>query len=89
MFHSWFFIVFNLHQRSYRRLTTIAKLFADDSSLFSVAYYTQTSANDLNKDLETLKNWAFQWKVNFNPESTKQVPEMTFSRKAKFYGILC
>ena len=33
-------------------LTTNAKLFADDTSLFSVAHDTQTSANDLNKDLK-------------------------------------
>ena len=33
-------------------LTTNAKLFSDDTSLFSVAHDTQTPANDLNKDLE-------------------------------------
>ena len=31
-------------------LTTNAKLFADDTFLFSVAHDTQTSANDPNKD---------------------------------------
>ena len=41
-------------------LTTNVKLFADDTSLFSVVHNTQTSANDLNKDLEITKNWAFQ-----------------------------
>ena len=30
-------------------LTTNAQLIADDTSLFSVVYDTQTSANDLNK----------------------------------------
>ena len=40
-------------------LTTNVKLFADDTSLFSVVHDTQTSANDLNKDLEITKNWAF------------------------------
>ena len=43
-------------------LSTNAKLFADDTSLFSV------SANDLNKDLEMIHNWGFQWKMNFKPE---------------------
>ena len=33
-------------------LTTNVKLFADDTSLFPVAHDTQTSANDLNKDLK-------------------------------------
>ena len=64
-------------------LTTNVKLFADDTSLFSVVHDTQTSANDLNKDLEIMNNWAFQWKMNFNPDPTKQAREVIFSRKAK------
>ena len=46
-------------------LTTNVKLFADDTSLFSVVHDTQTSANDLNKDLKIINNWAFQWKIKF------------------------
>ena len=65
-------------------LTTNAKLFADDTSLFSVVHDTQTSANDLNKDLEIINNyWACQWKMNFNPDPTKQAHEVIFSCKAK------
>ena len=41
-------------------LTTSAKLFADDTFLFSVVHDTQTFANDLNRDLKILNNWAFQ-----------------------------
>ena len=64
-------------------LTTNAKLFADDTSLFSVVHDTQTSANDLNKNLKIINNWAFQWKMNSNPDPTKQAHEVTFSRKTK------
>ena len=64
-------------------VTTNVKLFADDTSLFSVAYDTQTSANNLNKDLKLINNWAFQWKMNFNPDPTKQAHEVIFSRKTK------
>ena len=64
-------------------LTTNVKLFADDTSLFSVVYDTQTSANDLNKDSKLINNWAFQWKMNFNPDPNKQAHEVIFSRKAK------
>ena len=53
-------------------LTTNVKLFADDKSLFSVVHDTQTSANDLNKDLKIINDWAFQRKVNFSPDPTKQ-----------------
>ena len=42
----------------------------------------QTNVNDLNRDLEIKNNWAFQWKMNFNPDSTKQAQEVIFSRKA-------
>ena len=40
-----------------------------------------TSASDLNEDLEKIGNWAFQWEMNFNPESYKQAQEIIFSRK--------
>ena len=64
-------------------LSTNAKLFADDTSLFSVIHDIQTSANNLNKDLERISNWATQWKMNFNPDTTKQAQEVIFSRKVK------
>ena len=63
--------------------TTNAKLFADDTSLFPVVHDSQKSANDFNKDLEIIYIWAFQWKMNFNPDPTKQAREVIFSRKAK------
>ena len=43
----------------------------------------QTSANDLNKDLERIHKWAFQWKMKFNPDLTKQAQEVIFSCKTK------
>ena len=64
-------------------LSTNAKLFADDTTLFSVIHNSQTSTNVLNKDLEMIHDWAFQWKMNFNPDPTKQAQEAFFSRKTK------
>ena len=64
-------------------LTTNVQLFADDTSFFSVVHDTQTSANDLNKYLELMNNWAFQCKMNFNPDPAKQAHEVIFSLKAK------
>ena len=60
-----------------------AKLFADDTSLFSVIDDSQTSANAPNKDLEIIHNWDFQLKINFNTGPTKQAQEVTFSCKIK------
>ena len=46
--------------------STNAKLFADDTFLFPVIYDSQAFAYDLNKDLEMIYNWDFQWEMNFN-----------------------
>ena len=64
-------------------LNTNAKLFADDNSLSFVVHDTQASANDPNEDLEIINNWAFQWKMNFNLDLTKEAREVIFGRKAK------
>ena len=52
-------------------LSTTAKLFADDTSLFSTVQNVNTSASHLNNDLSKLSNWAFQWKMSFNPDPSK------------------
>ena len=36
------------------------KLFANDTSLFSVVHNSDTSANDFNHDLEKASEWTFQ-----------------------------
>ena len=66
-------------------LATNTKLFTDDTSLFSVVHDTQTSLNDLSKDLEIIITWAFQWKMNFNPDPTKQAYEVILVRRQKKY----
>ena len=62
-------------------LWTNAKLFADDTSLFSVVRDINTSAAHLNNDLRKISNWAFQWKMSFNPDPSKQAQEVILSRK--------
>ena len=64
-------------------ISSNARIFADDASLFSVTHDTQTSANNRKKDLERISNSATQWKINFNPDTTKQAQEVIFSRKLK------
>ena len=60
-----------------------AKLFADDTSLFSVVHDMHSSASDLNKDLKTINEWPFQWKMSFNPDPNKQPHELFFTWKSK------
>ena len=62
-------------------LTSNPKLFADDASLFSVVQNINSTANDLNSDLMKISDWAFQWKMRFNPYLKKQAQEAIFSRK--------
>ena len=59
-----------------------AKLFADDTSLFSVTHDI-TTADELNNDLKKISDWAFQWKISFNPEPSKQAQEVICIRKLK------
>ena len=62
-------------------LKSECKLFADDTSLFSVVNDINTSASDLNADLDKIGNWAFRWKIKFNPDPNRQAQEIIFSRK--------
>ena len=57
--------------------------FADDTSLFFVTHDITTSANELSNDLKKISDWAFQWKMGFNPDPSKQAQEVIFSRKLK------
>ena len=55
------------------------KFIADNTMLFSVVKDPLISANDLNHDLDTICRWAHQWKLEFNPDPTKQAIEVLFS----------
>ena len=69
------------------RLTSICKIFADDTSLFSKVCNINESANDLNTDFEKISQWAYQWKMQFNPDPNKQANEVIFSRKSDFSNL--
>ena len=47
--------------------------------LLSIVKYPEISANDLNHDLDVIYQWAHQWKLEFNPDPTKQITEVKFS----------
>lgn len=49
--------------------------------LFSVVKDPLISALDLNHDLNIIYQWAHQWKMEFNPDPTKQATEVLFSCK--------
>ena len=64
-------------------LASNPKLFADGTSLFSVVKNVDVTNIDLNNELKKIGEWAFQRKMNFNPDPTKQAQELIFSRKVQ------
>ena len=57
------------------------KLFADDTSIFTVVHDPNAAAVDMNHDLNLINLWARKWRMSFNPDPTKQAVEVTFSKK--------
>ena len=62
-------------------LSTNVKLFADDTSLFSTVNDANKSFQNLSNDLCVISNCAYQWKMSFNLDRSKQAQEVIFSRK--------
>ena len=67
-------------------LSTNVKLFAGDTSLFSVVHNITTSSCDLNDDFNRVRKLAFQWKMSFDPEPSKQAQDVTITRKLQKKG---
>ena len=61
-------------------ITSSYKIFVDDTSLSKIENKSHSNFQ-LNKDLETISKWAFQWKMLFNPDPVKQAVEVCFSYK--------
>ena len=54
----------------------------DDNSLFSVFQNTNSTATtDINSDLCKINDWAYEWKISFNPHPNEQTQKVFFSTK--------
>ena len=62
-------------------LKSNVKLFADNTSIFSIVKNKSDSAKDLSHDLSLISKWAFKGKMLFNLNPTKLAQEVIFSRK--------
>ena len=62
-------------------LKSNVKLFADDTSLFSVVKNKEESASDLTNDFDMISKWAYNWKMSFNSDPKKPAQEVLFSGK--------
>ena len=58
-------------------------MFADDTSLFTIVKDPDISALELNQDLHLISQWAYQWKMSFNHDPTKQAVQVVFTRASK------
>ena len=65
------------------KLKSNVKLFADDTSFFTIVKDINESASILNNDLLLISTWAFNWKMLFNTDPTKPAEEVIFSKKKK------
>ena len=59
------------------------KMFADNTSLFNVVDDVGRSADVLNADIDKVKLWARQWKMQFNGNKTDEV--FFYCKKVKPY----
>ena len=57
------------------------KIFADDSSIFSLILDHIRCSNELNSDMQKVSEWAHQWKMSFNSDPSKQAVEVYFTRR--------
>ena len=49
--------------------------------MFTVVYDEGTAADQLNRDLKIISDWAYQWKMQFNSDKNKQAIKVIFSQK--------
>ena len=82
-FHYWSFIVLIYINTLSEGLSTKIKLLRSDVFLFSVIHDSWTYANDLNKDLETIYNWDFQWKLVLTLALVNRLKTLSFVIKQK------
>ena len=59
-------------------ITSMCKIFAGDTYLFSKVLDIDKSVTKLNTDLKKISQWTYQWKMQFNPDPNKQANEIIF-----------
>ena len=65
---------------TYPVLSSVIQSYLPMTRTFFTVRKSETTTSNLNSDLIDIKNCAFQWKMSFNPDPTKQAQEVIFSR---------
>ena len=61
--------------------SSTGKLFVDDTSLFSITSESIATSKQLTEDLSKISQWAYQWKMLFNPDHPKVLVQTTIIQK--------
>ena len=62
------------------------KLFADDTSLFTIVQDPVMAASAMNQDLNQIALWARNWRMSFNPDAQKQAVELGLSTEGRIFS---
>ena len=80
-FNSWTTILLVYTNDICSNLSTNVKPFADDTSLFSIVNDTNKSFQNLSHDLCIIRNCAYQWKMSFKADRSKQAGRSYFLKR--------
>ena len=64
-------------------LNSEVKIFANNTSLFNIVNCGNSSTSTLNSGLLKIQDWAYERKMSFNLDRTKQAQQIVLSRKKK------
>ena len=53
------------------------------TNILTLCHFVYASAKELNENLNKIKNWTFQWKMDFKPHPSKQAQQVLFSSKTR------
>ena len=82
---NWTFVFLVYINDLSNNLISNSKSFVDDRSLFSTVTDPNATENKISNDLHNINHnintWAYQWKMNFNSDPSKQAQDVIFSNK--------
>ena len=70
-------------------LNSNSKLFKGDTSLFSTVNSVTQCNSQIRTDLANINDWAYKWKLPFNPDHIVPAHEVVFSPKIIKRITLC
>ena len=63
-------------------INSLSKIFADDTSFFAKFYEINKSVSEVNAGLEKISYWAYQCKMQFNPDPIRPLTLFSLENQA-------